>query len=184
AGPPETSLRLSRASTQYVCKDDECRPMGEWESVSAHPTKPPGVVVRRSGVLDVYSKSAFTVAAALAGCGDNIHNAPPPNTPGKLGSGAINASSSETVAVSTSSALSSPRYTGAIDLLGYEIGTDGSSTAACTTITMYGSNSYQSTVDSFSDLTKWFSITLTTSPPALASGVNLIPVQYPMWPWG
>jgi len=127
---------------------------------------------------------AFTVAAALAGCGDNIHNAPPPNTPGKLGSGAINASSSETVAVSTSSALSSPRYTGAIDLLGYEIRTDGSSTAACTTITMYGSNSYQSTVDSFSDLTKWFSITLTTSPPALASGVNLIPVQYPMWPWG
>jgi len=61
AGPPETSLRLSRASTQYVCKDDECRPMGEWESVSAHPTKPPGVVVRRSGVLDVYSKSTFIV---------------------------------------------------------------------------------------------------------------------------
>jgi len=79
--------------------------------------------------------------------------------------------------------LTNPIYTGSIDLLGYEMRTDGTSTAACSTVTMYGSNSYQSSVDTLSDLTKWFSVTLTTSIPALTSGVNLIPVQFPMWPW-
>lgn len=124
----------------------------------------------------------LATAAALVGCGDNIHSAPPPNTPGKVGSGAINALTTETVSLTATTQYTAEQYTGSIDLVGDQFQTDGSSTVVCTAPTLECSNSYNASVDTHTDDTKWIPVTLSIAPPALASGANKFFVQYSAWP--
>ena len=111
-------------------------------------------------------------AAFAAGCGDN--QLPPPVTPphGKVGSGAFNATYSETVSLTTGTVFSSARYIGSIDTVGIDLYA-ASGSAACT-VGVEVSNRYNPATSSPTDDTLWvnYSSPSFVSPAALTGAVS------------